>query len=202
MAVAAAAAADLRRSNPKQYPPAPHTWNRVAGRQLVRPLLCAVCFKRIQPDGDGKVVSACYKLICARLLASYLDRTADSAVCATFPFVTLRCVCHAGCQGRACGHACRLTDHAGPDAQLALRAQTVNACAVCGEVSHEGCARHVPHDCRPIAMDADEMTHLWRPAGVSMSMQDVGLPVSCAVDRTGLCACSDHREQACHACSV
>jgi len=55
VAAAAAAAAELRRANPQQYPPASHSWHRVSGRQLAKPLLCAVCFERIQPDGDGKV---------------------------------------------------------------------------------------------------------------------------------------------------
>lgn len=47
--------------------------------------------------------------------------------------------------------------------------QAVNSCEVCGEVAHEGCARHVPHDCRPVAVPASQMTHLWRPAGVATS---------------------------------
>lgn len=59
-------------------------------------------------------------------------------------------------------------------------AQTVNTCEVCGEVAHEGCARHVPHDCKPVALDAPEMVHLWRPAGVAMSAQDVSDPIPAA----------------------
>lgn len=31
---------------------------------------------------------------------------------------------------------------------------------------HEGCARRVPQDCRPVAEAGDRMLHLWKPAGV------------------------------------
>ena len=56
--------------------------------------------------------------------------------------------------------------------------QTVNTCEVCGEVAHDGCARHVPHDCKPVALEASEMVHLWRPAGIAMNAQDVRLSVT------------------------
>jgi hypothetical protein len=62
--------------------------------------------------------------------------------------------------------------------------QTVNACEVCGEVAHDGCARHVPHDCKPVALEASEMVHLWRPAGIAMNAQDVS--ASFAVTQTML----------------
>ena len=62
--------------------------------------------------------------------------------------------------------------------------QTVNACEVCGEVAHDGCARHVPHDCKPVALEASEMVHLWRPAGIAMNAQDVS--ASYAVTQTML----------------
>lgn len=55
MAAAGAAAGELRRAHPKQYPPASHSWHRISGRQLVKPLMCAVCFDHIQPDDGGKV---------------------------------------------------------------------------------------------------------------------------------------------------
>lgn len=63
-----------------------------------------------------------------------------------------------------------------PDGCCCGLLQTVNTCEVCGEVAHEGCARHVPHDCKPVALDAPDMVHLWRPAGVAMSAQDVRHP--------------------------
>lgn len=52
VAAAAAAAADLRRAHPKQHPAASHSWHRITGRQLAKPLVCAVCFEHIQPDGN------------------------------------------------------------------------------------------------------------------------------------------------------
>ena len=44
--------------------------------------------------------------------------------------------------------------------------QKVQGCEVCGVVMHEGCARRVPQDCRPVAEAGDRMLHLWKPAGV------------------------------------
>ena len=69
VAAAAAAASELRRAHPKQYPPASHSWHRIAGRQLVKPLLCAVCFEHIQPGGEGK---ASIHVCCVRELVSGL----------------------------------------------------------------------------------------------------------------------------------
>lgn len=110
-AAAAAAAVELRRANPQQYPPASHSWQRIAGRQLAKPLLCAVCFDHLVSAND------------------------DSAM--------------------------------------------MNTCEVCGEVAHEGCARHVPHDCRPVSIEARNMNHLWRPAGIttSTSPDDIESPL-------------------------
>lgn len=40
-------------------------------------------------------------------------------------------------------------------------------------VSHEGCLRKVPHDCRPAAEAGDKMLHQWKPAGVVMYESEV-----------------------------
>lgn len=55
-AAAAAAASELRRANPQQYPPASHSWFRIAGRQLAKPLLCAVCFDHMVSTDDDSAV--------------------------------------------------------------------------------------------------------------------------------------------------
>lgn len=36
----------------------------------------------------------------------------------------------------------------------------------------------MPHDCKPVALAAGEMVHLWRPAGIAMDAQDVRLPTT------------------------
>ena len=40
-------------------------------------------------------------------------------------------------------------------------------------VLHEGCARKVTQDCRPVAEAGDRMLHLWKPAGVVMHDSEV-----------------------------
>ncbi|KAK9817740.1 hypothetical protein WJX72_001471 [[Myrmecia] bisecta] len=103
-AIAGAAIAELRRSNPDLYPPAPHAWYRLPLHQLTAPQLCAVCYQHIQMDGDTK---------------------------------------------------------------------RVQCCEVCGTLAHEGCVRHVPHDCRPAAMQVEHrMVHMWKPAGVAMIQKE------------------------------
>ncbi|KAK9785856.1 hypothetical protein WJX73_007544 [Symbiochloris irregularis] len=43
--------------------------------------------------------------------------------------------------------------------------QKVDSCEVCGVIAHEGCARKVPDDCRPVAEIGEDIVHQWRPAG-------------------------------------
>lgn len=84
VAAAAAAANELRRAHPKQYPPASHSWHRIAGRQLVKPLLCAVCFEHIQPGGEGKVMS----FVC--MSCNSAATSAMHEVCLNKPFTCAR----------------------------------------------------------------------------------------------------------------
>ena len=32
-------------------------------------------------------------------------------------------------------------------------------------LAHESCARHLPDDCRPIALPAEKVLHTWKAAG-------------------------------------
>ncbi len=54
-ALAAAAAAELHKANPKLYPSAPHAWSKLTADQLHAPMLCVVCHERILPEEDIKV---------------------------------------------------------------------------------------------------------------------------------------------------
>jgi hypothetical protein len=46
--------------------------------------------------------------------------------------------------------------------------QRGSCCEVCGILAHEGCARQVPDDCRPIALPAEKVLHTWKAAGTLM----------------------------------
>jgi len=48
---------------------------------------------------------------------------------------------------------------------LRLLLQRGSCCEVCGILAHESCARHVPDDCRPIALPAEKVLHTWKAAG-------------------------------------
>ena len=54
-AIAAAAAAELHKANPKLYPSAPHALGKLTADQLHAPMLCVVCHDRILPEEDIKV---------------------------------------------------------------------------------------------------------------------------------------------------
>ena len=54
-AIAAAAAAELHKANPKLYPNAPHAWGKLTADQLHAPVLCVACHERILPEEDIKV---------------------------------------------------------------------------------------------------------------------------------------------------
>lgn len=54
------------------------------------------------------------------------------------------------------------------------------ACEVCGEVVHDGCARKAAPDCRPVSCAAAAAAHHWLPAGVVHYESDVrGTPSAC-----------------------
>ena len=46
-----------------------------------------------------------------------------------------------------------------------LLLQRGSCCEVCGVLAHESCARHLPDDCRPIALPAEKVLHTWKAAG-------------------------------------
>jgi len=61
------------------------------------------------------------------------------------------------------------------------------ACEVCGEVVHDGCARKALPDCRPVAAAAAAPAHHWLPAGVVHYESDVRPTSPCAGARAGSC---------------
>ncbi|KAL0033148.1 hypothetical protein WJX79_005638 [Trebouxia sp. C0005] len=99
VATASAGAAAVRKADPAHYPAAPHAYFRLGEHELTAPLLCAVCFERVEPNNLF---------------------------------------------------------------------QRGSCCEVCGILAHEGCARHVPDDCRPIALAAEKVLHTWKAAGTLM----------------------------------
>ena len=58
VAAASAGAAAVRKADPLHYPPAPHAYFRLADHELAAPLLCAVCFERVEPNNLFQVTSA------------------------------------------------------------------------------------------------------------------------------------------------
>ena len=50
VAAASAGAAAVRKADPLHYPPAPHAYFRLTDHELAAPLLCAVCFERVEPN--------------------------------------------------------------------------------------------------------------------------------------------------------
>ncbi|KAL3148265.1 hypothetical protein ABBQ38_013732 [Trebouxia sp. C0009 RCD-2024] len=96
VAAASAGAAAVRKADPVHYPAAPHAYFRLAEHELSAPLLCAVCFERVESNNLF---------------------------------------------------------------------QRGSCCEVCGILAHESCARHVPDDCRPIALPAEKVLHTWKAAG-------------------------------------
>ena len=53
--------------------------------------------------------------------------------------------------------------------------QRGSCCEVCGILAHESCARHVPDDCRPIALPAEKVLHTWKAAGTVVIEEQVCL---------------------------
>ncbi|KAL0025763.1 hypothetical protein WJX77_009943 [Trebouxia sp. C0004] len=99
VATASAGAAAVRKADPAHYPAAPHAYFRLGEHELTAPLLCAVCFERVEANNLF---------------------------------------------------------------------QRGSCCEVCGILAHESCARHVPDDCRPIALPAEKVLHTWKAAGTLM----------------------------------
>ena len=50
VAAASAGAAAVRKADPVHYPAAPHAYFRLAEHELSAPLLCAVCFERVESN--------------------------------------------------------------------------------------------------------------------------------------------------------
>lgn len=50
VAAASAGAAAVRKADPVHYPAAPHAYFRLAEHELSAPLLCAVCFERVETN--------------------------------------------------------------------------------------------------------------------------------------------------------
>jgi len=50
-------------------------------------------------------------------------------------------------------------------------ADTLQRCAVCGVVAHDGCVRHVGETCRPLATPPGPQQHFWLVSGTSMEEQ-------------------------------
>ena len=57
VAAASAGAAAVRKADPIHYPPAPHAYFRLGEHELSAPLLCAVCFERVEPNNLFQVVT-------------------------------------------------------------------------------------------------------------------------------------------------
>ena len=56
VAAASAGAAAVRKADPVHYPSAPHAYFRLAEHELSAPLLCAVCFERVEPNNLFQVI--------------------------------------------------------------------------------------------------------------------------------------------------
>ena len=50
VAAAADGAAAVRKADPAHYPSAPHAYFRLGEHELTAPLLCAVCFERVESN--------------------------------------------------------------------------------------------------------------------------------------------------------
>lgn len=57
VAAASAGAAAVRKADPVHYPPAPHAYFRLGEHELSAPLLCAVCFERVEPNNLFQVIT-------------------------------------------------------------------------------------------------------------------------------------------------
>ena len=76
--------------------------------------------------------------------------------------------------------------------------QRGSCCEVCGIIAHESCARHVPDDCRPIALSADKVLHTWKAAGTVLNESQVTDPPSYAWHSACLSSASgDHLSASC-----
>ena len=69
------------------------------------------------------------------------------------------------------GHAKAIDGRQQKHKRLCL--QRGSCCEVCGILAHEGCARHVPDDCRPIALPAEQVLHTWKAAGTVLVENEV-----------------------------
>ena len=54
--------------------------------------------------------------------------------------------------------------------------QDVQCCDICGLLAHDSCVRRARHDCKPLALEAEAMPHLWKAAGVLMPACEVSAP--------------------------
>jgi hypothetical protein len=63
VATASAGAAAVRKADPAHYPAAPHAYFRLGEHELTAPLLCAVCFERVEPNNLLQVSNTCQTVL-------------------------------------------------------------------------------------------------------------------------------------------
>ena len=157
VATASAGAAAVRKADPAHYPAAPHAYFRLGEHELTAPLLCAVCFEHVEPNNLFQVSNTCQTVL----------RELEAVTTVAHLLTLAACHAHNMKRSQSCLYVFMLM---APWNLLVTSCllQRGSCCEVCGILAHEGCARQVPDDCRPIALPAEKVLHTWKAAGTLM----------------------------------
>jgi hypothetical protein len=102
VATASAGAAAVRKADPAHYPAAPHAYFRLGEHELTAPLLCAVCFERVEPNNLFQVSHTCQTVLTELDAATTVANLLPPAACHEHDTKLLVCVCVYGMLELAC----------------------------------------------------------------------------------------------------